>query len=134
MEIANSRTRVIRRAIGADRGEIFRLLRTANFAHVHSDWHLPSDWLGNPGFIVSEQHDPHNHETKILGCMAATADPPPAAWMRIVALKSGAIPEEVLSEMFEAVLPVLRNQDIDQLAWLPGGFWPQQWFQMLERR
>ncbi len=131
MEIANSRTREIRQANTNDRGEIFRLIREANFAHVHSDWYLPSDWLGNPGFIINEQNRSHRSSSKILGCMAATADPLPAAWMRLVALNSSESPEKILTEMFEAVLPVLRSQGIDQLAWLPGRFWPQQWFQKL---
>ncbi len=131
MEIANSRTRTIRPATGADRGELFRLLREATFVHVHSDWYLPSDWLGTPAFVISERVHSANNSGEILSCMAAAADPMPAAWMRIVALRNIDSPEQNLTEMFQAVLPRLRSQGIDQLAWMPGRFWPQQWFKML---
>ncbi len=131
MEIANSRTRVIRLAIGDDRGELFRLLREATFVHVHSDWYLPSDWLGTPAFVISERVSSSNHPPEILGCMAAASDPLPAAWMRIVALRNIASPEETLTEMFQSVLPKLRSQGADQLAWLPGRYWPEQWLTKL---
>lgn len=131
MEIANSRARAIRLATGDDRGDIFRLLREAAFVHVHSDWYLPSDWLGTPAFVISERVFSSNSSPEILGCMAAASDPLPAAWMRIVALKNIVSPEETLTEMFQAILPKLRSQGANQLAWLPGRYWPEQWLKML---
>ena len=131
MEIANTRTRAIRLVAGDDRGAIFRLLREATFVHVHSDWYLPSDWLGTPAFVISERVSSSNNSPEILGCMAAASDPLPAAWMRIVALNNIVSPQETLTEMFQAVLPKLRSQGADQLAWLPGRFWPEHWLKTL---
>lgn len=128
MEMASSRTWEIRPVKRSDRGEIFRLLREATFVHVHADWHLPSDWLGTPAFVISEMAQEGNSQRQVLGCIAAAADPLPAAWMRLVALENISSAQDILAEMLEAILPRLRLQGIDQLAWLPARYWPQQWF------
>ncbi len=128
MEIANSENGNIRPATEADRGEIFRLIQNAPYRHFHADWYFPADWLGKPGFVVCESGDRQNLVRRLLGLLAATADPAPAAWVRLVALSGGNDPQVMLKSLMAAVQPTLRAVGVTQLGWLPTLFWPSKWF------
>lgn len=127
MESARSGEWHLRRATKGDAAEIGRLLKVSALSHVHPDWHLPVDWLGSPGFVVCEEATPAGIESSLWGCLAVGVDPPPAAWVRVAALGSGAGLERRLSEMLEATLPWLREQGVTILGWLPTELWPERW-------
>jgi N-acetylglutamate synthase-like GNAT family acetyltransferase len=128
MEMANRWEATVRRASRADAGEITRLLRLAPYSHTHADWHLPGDWFGSPGFVVCEQPDGGR---QLLGCLAAAADPPPAAWVRLAAIGQSDQPERILGAMVRRVTPVLATSGVDQLAWLLSTHWPPTWLEAL---
>ncbi len=132
----------IRVATKSDAGAILRLLNTAVYSHLHVDWHLPGDWIGFPGFVVmpKEENPLRNNSLSaklfpergdLVACLAATADPLPAAWVRVVALANQATAESILAKMLAQVVPVLRQQGVTQLAWLTVDEWPRSWLPKL---
>jgi ribosomal protein S18 acetylase RimI-like enzyme len=143
MELANLWARErgssggIRVATKSDAGAILRLLNTAVHSHIHVDWYLPGDWIGSPGFVVVPKvENPTSSSltaklfpprSDITACLAATADPLPAAWVRVAALEKaeGKAAEKTLASMLAQVVPVLRHQEVTQLAWLAVEEWPR---------
>jgi ribosomal protein S18 acetylase RimI-like enzyme len=128
MEIAKRENISIRPAEAADKGLINKLLRRAPYCHLHADWRLPGDWVGWPEFLLCESDVPGG---ELVGCLAATADPPPAAWVRIAAANSGFDPIQLFGLMFERVLPSLSKAGVDQLGWLLAQPWPESWVRSL---
>lgn len=111
----------VRVAVRGDAAALTRLLRDAAFVHLHADWHMPGDWLGEPGFVV------HLDEwgERLAGCLVVAADPAPAAWVRVAAT----LPEDgfpLLLDMFDAALPVL-SPEINEIAWFVTDEWPEAW-------
>ncbi len=142
MELANLWARErgssdgIRVATKADAGAILRLLNTAVYSHIHVDWHLPGDWIGAPGFVVlpkAEKPAGKNSltaklfpdHTDLAGCLAATADPLPVAWVRVAAIRDKNAAEQALTGMLAHVVSALRHQGATRLAWLTVEEWPQ---------
>lgn len=125
----------IRIAEERDTPTIYNLLEKARYRHVHVDWYLPVDWLGQPGFVVAEK------DGVVIGCLAAGADPPPAAWMRVVALEEGLLEPllrrererslGIVQRMLDVVVPVLEAQGVSELAWMAARRWPSDWLQRL---
>jgi [ribosomal protein S18]-alanine N-acetyltransferase len=123
----------LRTAEADDAAAISRLVRLARRAHMHVDWRLPVDWLGSPHFVVAATDDdrPANLRSRLFGraadlfgCLAATPDPPPVAWVRVAALANDQDEEPLLGEMVAAVAASLRETAVTQLAWLVMGGWP----------
>ncbi len=124
MEIANQLQ--MRAGRAADAADVRRLLETAPFAHWHVDWHVPGDWLGTPNFLVAE-----NEQGRLVGGLLATADPPPAAWVRVAAFHTGRLASDLLPPMLARLETTLRAQGVTELAWLLPGEWPDTWITSL---
>lgn len=128
---------LVRPAVASDRTAINRLLRLGPLNHLHVDWQLPADWLGEPGFVVAE---PSGQATvtswaatsPLDGCLAAIADPLPAAWVRVAAIAPEVEPLPVLAQMLLQVKPTLRQQGVTQLGWLAVAPWANEWLPALE--
>lgn len=121
MELANSPAPagMVRPAVAADARAITRLLQSGAYSHVHSDWRLPAEWLGEPGFLVYT--DPAG---RLLACLALTADPPPAAWVRLAAVAPAAGPPEVaLRPLLTAAETATATQGVTEVAWLASQLW-----------
>jgi ribosomal protein S18 acetylase RimI-like enzyme len=142
MELANQVqakpfTPDIRVATRGDVGEVMRLLETAVYRHVHTDWYLPGDWLGSPGFVIlpKTSSSPLSRAAQFMGvrqpvaaCLAAGADVAPVAWVRVAALNADLpAPEEVLAAMLARVEAHLQRQRITELAWMLAEAWPRRW-------
>ncbi|HEX6385743.1 MAG TPA: GNAT family N-acetyltransferase [Anaerolineae bacterium] len=143
MELANLWSRTpddygdVRVAARADASAIMNLLGTAAYTHYHVDWYLPGDWLGSSGFVVqpeSESPARGSVTARLLGtrprlraCLAAAADPLPAAWVRVVAIAGVARPRDSLAAMMELAVANLRRQGVTELAWLAVEEWPNSW-------
>lgn len=140
MEFANhERNYEVRTAVSSDAREITQLLKRVPYSHVHVDWRLPVDWLGEPGFVAlpepmfsTEQR--RSVAAKFLpprerlqGCLAATADPPPAAWVRVASVAAAADPQTALAAMLAHVEDYLRETAVTQLGWLAVQDWPNAW-------
>ena len=67
-------------------------------------------------------------DKNLVGLLAAAADPPPAAWVRLAALASRRDAASILIDLLASVLPHLRKNGIDQLGWFPSIPWPEPWF------
>jgi ribosomal protein S18 acetylase RimI-like enzyme len=130
MEIARSSGPFVRTALEDDKSEIYHLLQIAPYRHIHVDWHTPADWIGTPGFVVSEVSDGQGISS-IAACLAAAADPPPAAWIRLAAIKSGQKPLAILEIMLQKVMAYLRDSGVLELGWFPVQLWPEQWLMAL---
>lgn len=128
----------LRKATKSDAGAILRLLRTAVYTHIHVDWHLPGDWIGFPGFVVLPRPEPATSKKNLtaklfqgspdlVACLAAAPDPPPAAWIRLVAIEASRKAEQTLADMLSMALPALQKQGVTRLAWLTVDEWPQPW-------
>lgn len=121
MEMANTQWRV-RQAAQGDRDAISALLRRAERSHMHVDWRLPGDWFDMGVFVVAERAG-----GDLFGCLAVGADPPPAAWVRVLALDGGHEDDSLFVALFDAALASLRRRGVGQLAWLPQRPWPRPW-------
>lgn len=148
MELANQWTgdddliSRIRVAGQSDAASIHKLLQTAEYRHLHVDWYVPGDWLGSPGFVVLPAPVKRSSPvaTKMLGqkdsliaCLAAAADPLPAAWVRVAAIDSPYQSDgpSILAALLTRVIPPLRQQKVTQLAWLSADEWPNVWLEKL---
>jgi len=130
---------LVRAATTADGPAIMKLLQLSQYSHVHLDWRLPVEWLGSPGFVVhleprasqgGASRDPvpeAKRQTGIAGCLAVSADPPPAAWVRAAAVDEGGKPFLMLGAMLARALESLRHESISQLGWLAAETWPTSW-------
>ena len=140
MQMANSRTgdptlrRHVRQAVRSDAAALQKLLRTGVYVHVHVDWRPPGEWLGSPGFVVYDEgaagEMPGEQATgNITACMAVTADPPPAAWVRAAAAKSTA----GFSQAEAMFAEILENLDpaIEEISWFMADYWPLHWLERL---
>lgn len=148
MEIANDEGRLlddvglVRMARREDARSIVTLLRNAPHMHVHADWHHPIDWLGSPGFVVVEEamnkaavrsmtERIFDRGPRINACLAAIADPPPAAWVRVAAVGETVNAQKGLSAMFQMVHEYMRQSSVSQLGWLLVESWPKSWIRSL---
>jgi ribosomal protein S18 acetylase RimI-like enzyme len=138
MEIANEKTagaalpHLVRTAVASDHPSLNQLLRAAPFTHLHVDWQMPGDWLGEPGFVVAEPAGMKSGEwwtaaTPLDGCLAAIADPLPAAWIRVAAVAREVEPLMLLAQMLAHVKVALRRQGVRELGWLPAAEWANDW-------
>ena len=130
----------VRLAIEEDAAAISRLLRTAEGCHVHVDWRLPVDWLGSPNFVVVPEPRerpgrPFSRlftlQERLVACLVATADPPPAGWVRVAAVDQSKDTPGRLGRMLAVVEASLRATAVTQLNWLVGQDWPNRWLPSL---
>ncbi len=144
MEMANQAQRKkitppeIRVATKSDAAKIMELVQFATHRHVHVDWYLPGDWIGSPSFLLQVQTEV-SAETLTLGnrlfdpkvdvqaCLAITADPPPAAWVRITAVKNDLDPQQTIQKLLHPILNTLKKEKITQIGWLAIDPWPNEW-------
>lgn len=133
MQMANSAVgdpllrRHVRPATPTDAGAIQRLIRAGVYVHVHVDWHLPGDWLGQPGFVVYTRWE--REDGQIVACLGIGADPLPAAWVRVAAVESVAAFAQC-EVMWVSVLETL-DPAIGEVAWFLTDNWPQRWLERL---
>ena len=131
MEMANLHL-TVRFADKGDAGAVAQLLRSTAYSHVHVDWRLPGEWLGTQGFVLAETTREHLLGGGILqACLAVGADPPPAAWVRVAAVRDDQEAVSLLSVMLEEVKPYLLEQGVSELGWLPRMGWPAEWLRQL---
>lgn len=125
MEIANQF--LVRQAGPGDARDITRLLQKARFSHVHADWHPPVDWLGQPGFVVAEEGPAGFLPPYLAACLAITADPLPAAWVRVAAVHNNPGGDELLLSMLAPIIRHLQQQAVQEIGWLLPAGWPESW-------
>ena len=123
MEIASRQEVRYRRADLEDGDAILQLLRTATYRHIHADWHLPVDWLGLPSFYLAERIP----GAELMGCLAAAAEPPPVAWVRLAALHEDPRAGDYLLGMLNKIVPILKADGLSRLAWLVVDGLPERW-------
>jgi [ribosomal protein S18]-alanine N-acetyltransferase len=142
MEFANQRANrdnlqldeisAVRVAKKSDAPAITRLLNGTRFTHYHVDWWVPVDWLGDAGFVVVPKDVAHKAKRpsfllprdELLACLAVTADPPPAAWVRLTAVSADLDPHDTLIQMFAPVVEHLRETAVTEVGWLVLTPWP----------
>lgn len=124
MEMASELWRV-RAATRTDSGRITTLLRHAAWTHFHADWRLPGEWIGEPGFVLAEPVDGGS----LAGCLCVAPDPPPAAWVRLAAVRDrdgGGLMAEMMAAAVSAARSVglraiaLLGHDEQLNNWLPS--------------
>ncbi len=147
MEMANhwsetkSIARRVRKAEIRDKADIMLLLQNGGYTHVHLDWRPPADWVGEEGFVVvpAESKRPSLLSSMVFGtpsqlaaCLAAVADPAPAAWVRVVGInKEADEAQALLGAMLERVTGHLRDTAVSELGWLVMDEWPRRWLPSL---
>lgn len=116
----NSFKTVLRPVTKADENAVFQLLEKASQWHVHADWRMPTEWIGQPSCMGYWEGN------KLLGYLAATLDPPPVAWIRAVAIDHPK-PLPIMAHLLDAVITDLqRLPQAESLAcmtvmdWLDG--------------
>jgi ribosomal protein S18 acetylase RimI-like enzyme len=120
-----------------DTAVLDQLLQKAAYRHVHAGWYQPSHWLGQSEFVmyVEPEQDVNSFVDKLFGrrepvrgCLVATADPPPTAWVRVAAIRRTDNSLSILTAMMGEVEKVLRHTAVTQLVWMPVTNWPEWWF------
>lgn len=119
VELANSV--MVRRSTPADAAPLRRLLEQASFVHIHADWHYPADWLGTEALLLAEQN------SRLVACLAVAADPPPAAWVQLAALRESSLAPAVWPQLLNPLLPGLQATGVNEVAWLPAVALPAEW-------
>ena len=121
----------VRVAKKSDAPAITRLLNGTRFTHYHVDWWVPVDWLGDAGFVVVPKDNQATRKPSLLmprdemlACLAVTADPPPAAWVRLTAVSANLDPHSTLINMFAVVVEHLRETAVTEVGWLILNPWP----------
>lgn len=114
----------IRTAQISDRHLLAHLWQTAGYVHVHAEWQLPVDWLGEPGFVVWDETTvrplifPPRDEKILRACLALIADPLPSAWVRIAAAYDPTTLVDTFHPLLATVWPTLLQQGVTELGWL----------------
>lgn len=114
----------IRTAQPTDRHVLLTFWQTAPYVHLHTEWQLPAEWLGQPGFVVAEEQItrpltfPPRTETILNSCLAVVADPLPAAWVRVAAARSPHALADSFNPLLETLWPILRARGVTQVGWL----------------
>jgi ribosomal protein S18 acetylase RimI-like enzyme len=111
----------VRPARASDTPTLQRLLQNEFYTHTHVDWYHPLDWVGEPSCVVYEEAG------EITACLAITADPAPAAWVRLVALTYTGRPLPRLQAMMAGVLPALAEQGVTDVYWMSTKRWADRW-------
>lgn len=119
---------MVRQSTPADAVPLRRLLEKSPFVHIHADWHYPSDWLGTKSLMLAEQ------DSQLVACLAVAADPPPAAWVQLAALRDPELAPAIWTQLLDPLLPDLRAAGVTELAWLPGIDPPEDWMAALSFR
>lgn len=132
----------IRVATRSDASGVMELLQTAQYRHIHVDWYLPGDWIGAPSFLVQTKKEPEpsrktlttqlfGPKNRIQACFAATADPHPAAWVRLAAVTGELEPEETIKQLCVPAIAYLKGKGVTQIGWLALDTWPNKWITKL---
>lgn len=135
MEMANQHLRhlQVRLADRDDLGAIAEMMKRAPYSHIHVDWRLPRYWLDSGKFILVETTPQHDMGSGVLlGCLAVGADPPPAAWVRVAAVRGKQIGVVVLAEMLREAAHILQGEGVNEIGWLPRERWPDEWMASLQ--
>lgn len=122
MESASREVIAIRAAVSSDAVPISRLLKYAKWVHSQTDWRIPADWIGSPAFVVGT-----NGHQDLVACLFVEADPPPAAWVRLAAVRGGPNPQPIIQEMLDVIEPYLSQVGVRQLGWLVLEDWRDDW-------
>lgn len=125
----------IRAATKSDLAGVMDLLQATPYRHVHVDWYLPGEWIGSPGFVVQTKREGQTAvssklfgaKDKIQACFAATADPLPAAWVRVTAVSPELDPKETLRQLMPPVMAYLQSINVTEMGWLSVETWPNEW-------
>ncbi len=114
----------IRLAQLTDRQALVSLWQTAPYVHLHAEWQLPVEWLGEPGFVVWAEPVrralawPVETGDVLRACLALVADPLPAGWVRIAAASITSALADTFQPLLESAWPTIIEQGITELGWL----------------
>ena len=134
MEMANQHLRHldVRRADIDDLGMIAEMMEHAPYSHVHVDWRMPRYWLDTGHFVVVETTTEHALGAGVMfGCLAVGADPPPAAWVRVAAVRGKNLSPALLHEMLHKAADIARAEGVSEIGWLPRNRLPDAWMESL---
>ncbi|MFQ5420512.1 MAG: GNAT family N-acetyltransferase [Anaerolineae bacterium] len=132
-------TQIIRIASKEDTPQITHLLQHSVYSHWHVDWRLPGDWIGQKGFVLLSRNGKetmdsfrfHNPAAELLGCLVVTADPPPAAWVRVAGLLDVVRPFPALGAMMDEAVGNLQGSAVTEINWLATHSWPVSYLPMM---
>ena len=144
MELANQRQDQkkkppeIRIASRSDAANIMDLLQFATRRHIHVDWYLPTDWIGAKTFLVQVQTEVGSDvptltnrlfdpKIDLQAAMAITAEPLPAAWVRLAAVKNDLDSKGTIKTLMDPILVQLKEAGVTAIGWLAIESWPNQW-------
>lgn len=124
MEMANEKVALYRRVRPTDEGELRLLLEQAQYGYRFVDWNEPGDWLDSPAFIVAEQKQ--SNQEQLSSCLKVSREVPPAAWVRLAAVRDHTTAKRQLSELFLHIIPHLLLLGVNQVGWLAATGWPEE--------
>jgi ribosomal-protein-alanine N-acetyltransferase len=100
----------IRPLTPADVSPVLALTRNAEHAHRHADWWPLEHYLGLAPCLVAEERG------RLVGALACPPDPPPAAWIRALAVADDRPARQVVTALFDSAGPALRAAGVTELA------------------
>ena len=124
MEFANAGVAVYRQAKSGDEGALRHLLERAHYGNRYVDWHEPSDWKDDPTFLVAELKS--SADGQLLSCLKVTEEVPPAAWVRLAAVRDRKTARRQMIELFQGITPHLLGLGVERVGWLAATGWPEE--------
>ncbi len=114
----------------SDLMELLHLLRRSEHAHVHADWWPLDHYLAESPCALAE------HRGQVVGVLACPSDPPPAAWVRALAVADGWTARPLSERLMAAALEELQRRGATELAVMHAEPWlahqlPDLGFQLL---
>ncbi len=135
MELANKlKLKNVRLAVTGDEWEIAKLLRNGRYLHAHPDWYEPVDWIGERGFVVLPEEVAagvikrplFGTSPRLQACLIVAADPAPAAWVRVMAVRGDGDAGEIGERLWAKVR---GNTVVSEIGWLLSDEWPLPFLQ-----
>ncbi len=118
----------VRLAAAGDEWEVARLLRNSRYLHAHPDWYEPTDWIGEQGFVLLPESSMKRRggllfdtSPPLQACLVVTADPLPAAWVRVMAMRGKGDMGEIGERLWKAVR---CHTAVSEIGWLLSDEWP----------
>ena len=115
----------VRPAQKEDFPQIQELLSAALYRHIHADWYSIEFWLNETPCWVTVRAG------QLVGLLAAAADPPPAAWVRLAAvadLENGPHSERTtLESLLAVVVDQCQSEGVESLHWMSHRRWADRW-------
>lgn len=102
-------------------GNVLDLMFYARRTHTHLDWYRLMNWLDLPGNTVLTAWD----HGRLLGMIGLSPSLHHTQWIRVMGIDNGSDADAVLGALWQAVIPTLAQQAVQQVGLMVIQPWMQ---------